>query len=85
MLWAMEEGLRSGAVSAVLGEVATVPPIALRRLQLAAETGGATGLLLRPPGAALAAGRRHPLAGGLRTEPPSRRAGPPYLAGRGLG
>jgi protein ImuA len=54
VLWAMEEGLRSGSVSAVLGEAATVPPIALRRLQLAAETGGATGLLLRPPGAALA-------------------------------
>ena len=55
VLWAMEEGIRSGAVSAVLGEVTTIPPIALRRLQLAAETGGATGLLLRPPGAALAA------------------------------
>jgi protein ImuA len=54
VLWAMEEGLRSGSVSAVLGEAATVPPIALRRLQLAAETGGATGLLLRPPDAALA-------------------------------
>lgn len=54
VLWAMEEGIRSGAVSAVLGEVTTIPPIALRRLQLAAETGGATGLLLRPPGAALA-------------------------------
>jgi protein ImuA len=56
VLWAMEEGLRSGSVSAVLGEAATVSPIALRRLQLAAETGGATGLLLRPPGAALAHG-----------------------------
>jgi protein ImuA len=54
VLWAMEEALRSGAVSAVLGEAAIVPPIALRRLQLAAETGGATGLLLRS-GAALPA------------------------------
>jgi protein ImuA len=56
VLWAMEEGLRSGAVSAVLGEVAAAPPIALRRLQLAAETGGTTGLLLRPFGAPVAAG-----------------------------
>jgi protein ImuA len=56
VLWAMEEGLRSGAVSAVLGEVAAAPPIALRRLQLAAETGGTTGLLLRPLGAPIAAG-----------------------------
>jgi protein ImuA len=57
VLWSMEESLRSGAVSAVLGEVtATVPPIASRRLQLAAEIGSVTGLLLRPPGAALAAG-----------------------------
>ena len=56
VLWAMEEGLRSGAVSAVLGEAATVPPIASRRLQLAAETGGASGLLLRPRGATLAHG-----------------------------
>ena len=56
VLWAMEEGLRSGAVSAVLGEVAAAPPIALRRLQLAAGTGETTGLLLRPFGAPAAAG-----------------------------
>jgi protein ImuA len=48
VLWAMEEGLRSGAVAAVLGEVTATPGVALRRLQLAAETGGTTGLLLRP-------------------------------------
>ena len=52
VLWAMEEGLRGGAVAAVLGEVAAAPPIAMRRLQLAAETSGTTGLLLRPFGAA---------------------------------
>ena len=46
ILWAMEEGLRSGALAAVLGEADGVSPIALRRLQLAAETGGATALLL---------------------------------------
>jgi protein ImuA len=56
VLWAMEEGLRSGAISAVLGEVGAAPPIALRRLQLAAETAGTTGLLLRPLGASAAAG-----------------------------
>ncbi|MBT3909659.1 MAG: hypothetical protein HOB37_16350 [Rhodospirillaceae bacterium] len=46
ILWTMEEGLRSGALSAVLGEPGTISPIALRRLQLAAETGGTMGLLL---------------------------------------
>jgi protein ImuA len=56
VLWAMEEGLRSDAVAAVLGEVIVASHTALRRLQLAAEAGGATGLMLRPPGAALAHG-----------------------------
>ena len=59
ILWAMEEGLRSGALAAVLGETRGLAPTARRRLQLAAETGSATALLLRPgsaktpPGAAL--------------------------------
>ena len=59
VLWAMEEGLRSGALAVVLGETRELAPTARRRLQLAAETGGVTGLLLRPgdgkmpPGAAL--------------------------------
>ncbi len=48
LLWAMEEGLRSGAPAAVLGEATDVPPVAARRLQLAAEAGGGTGLLLLP-------------------------------------
>lgn len=47
ILWAMEEGLRGGAVAAVLGEAAGPSPVALRRLQLAAEAGGAVALLLR--------------------------------------
>ena len=48
VLWAMEEGLRSGSLAAVVGEAEGIPPTAARRLQLAAEAGGATGLLLRP-------------------------------------
>ena len=48
ILWAMEEALRSGAVAAVLGEVARANATATRRLQLAAERGGGTALLLRP-------------------------------------
>jgi hypothetical protein len=56
VLWAMEEGLRSGVAAAVLGEATAPSPIALRRLQLAAEAGGGTALLLRPyAGAAITA------------------------------
>jgi protein ImuA len=47
ILWAMEEGLRSGALAAVLGEIAVLPPTAGRRLQLACETGGVTAFALR--------------------------------------
>jgi protein ImuA len=47
ILWAMEEGLRSAALAAVLGEVGTLAPTAGRRLQLACETGGVTGFVLR--------------------------------------
>jgi protein ImuA len=53
MLWAMEEGLRDPALAAVIGEPDR--PVALaasRRLQLAAETGGVTGLVLRRGGQA---------------------------------
>ncbi|MSO53615.1 MAG: hypothetical protein EXQ90_00540 [Rhodospirillales bacterium] len=53
-LWAMEEGLRSSSLAVAIGETFTVPPIALRRLQLAAEAGGVTGLLLRPTATAAA-------------------------------
>ena len=88
VLWSMEESLRSGAVSTVLGEVTvTVPPIASRRLQLAAEIGSVTGLLLRPPGAALAAGSA--TTRWRVTSAPSSLAitprGPPLLAGEGWG
>ena len=46
-LWGLEEGLRSGALAAVVGEVAELDATAARRLQLAAESGGVTGFLLR--------------------------------------
>lgn len=52
VFWAMEEGLRNAAVAAMVGEIHKATPTALRRLQLAAEDGGVTALLLRPPRAA---------------------------------
>ena len=57
-LWAMEEGLRSRSLAAAVGEVAELNLTAGRRLQLAAEAGGAAAIVLRPdrgtpsPGAA---------------------------------
>lgn len=47
-LWALEQTLRSGRCAAVLGWAGRLEPRALRRLQLAAATGGALGLLFRP-------------------------------------
>ena len=47
-LWAMEEGLATPGLTAVIGMPHKVPPIAGRRLQLAAEEHGAFALLLRP-------------------------------------
>ncbi|MPY76051.1 MAG: damage-inducible mutagenesis protein [Alphaproteobacteria bacterium] len=48
MLWAMEEGLRDPALAVVAGEPdRAIALTASRRLQLAAETGGVTGLVLR--------------------------------------
>ncbi len=73
-LWAMEEGLRCGRPSAVVGEVAALGRTAGRRLQLAAEAAGVTAFLLRrrlgpprraePPSAALTRWRVAPLASG---------------------
>src|SRR5262249_46565551 len=42
ILWAMEEGLRSQGIVAVVGEVGSLPMAASRRLQLAAERSGIT-------------------------------------------
>src|SRR5262245_4416270 len=51
-LWAMEEGVRSGVLAAVVGEVDRLSLTAARRLQLASETGGVTSFLLRTGGSA---------------------------------
>lgn len=48
VLWTMEEALRCPAVGGVVGEVRSIDFTAGRRLQLAAEAGGVTGLLLLP-------------------------------------
>jgi protein ImuA len=50
MLWAVEEALRCGALSAVVGEPRAADFAASRRLQLAAEAGGVTCLLLGEAG-----------------------------------
>ena len=47
IIWAMEEGLRSSSLAAVIGKLHKIPPIASRRLHLAAEENETTGLLLR--------------------------------------
>src|SRR5215469_5747609 len=47
ILWAMEEGLRAPGILAVVGEVGTLPAVASRRLQLAAERSGVIAFLLR--------------------------------------
>jgi protein ImuA len=47
ILWAMEEGLRAPGIAAVVGEVGSLPMVASRRLQLAAEHSGITAFLLR--------------------------------------
>ena len=47
ILWAMEEGLRAPGIAAVVGEVGSLPMVASRRLELAAERSGATAFLVR--------------------------------------
>jgi protein ImuA len=47
VLWAMEEGLRSPALAAVVGELEKLSLSASRRLLLAAEASGVTGFALR--------------------------------------
>lgn len=50
----VEEGLRHGRLAAVVGELATLPMVTSRRLQIAAERSGVTAIVLR---------RRHGSAG----------------------
>jgi len=47
ILQVMEEGLRHGGLAGVVGETSKLPMTASRRLQLAAETSGGLGLVLR--------------------------------------
>ena len=65
VLWAMEEGLRCPALAAVVGEVGQLDRTAARRLQLAAEAGGVTGLTLLRRRVA-PRGRRDPSAAATR-------------------
>ena len=53
VLWAAEQALRCPAIGAVLAWPVALDDRRVRRLQLAAETGGSCGLLYRPPAAAL--------------------------------
>lgn len=68
VLWAMEEGLRSSALAAVVGEVDRLSLPASRRLLLTAEASGVTGFALRrwQTGKAAAAQRLAPNAAHTR-------------------
>ncbi|MBV8889077.1 MAG: damage-inducible protein [Alphaproteobacteria bacterium] len=71
ILWAMEEGLRAGASSglaAVVGEIESLPMVASRRLQLAAERTGIPAFMLRRwhTGTAAAKERGRPSAAATR-------------------
>lgn len=48
VLWVAEQALRTRGIGAVVCEFDRLPTAAFRRLQLAAETGGTLGILLRP-------------------------------------
>ena len=48
LFWAIEEGLRTPGIAAVVGETRAADPTAGRRLSLAAEKSGVPALLLRP-------------------------------------
>ena len=48
VLWALEEALKCGALSAVVGEIQNMSFTASRRLQLAVEKSQVTGFIVRP-------------------------------------
>jgi len=58
MLWTMEQALRSGAVSMMLGTVENASLAQTRRLEFAARDGEAVGVLLRQTQGGLNAARR---------------------------
>ena len=65
LLWALEEGLRCPGVGVVLGEVGAALDLrASRRLQLAAEAGGAAGILFCPSADGLGPSAAGPSAAG---------------------
>ncbi len=81
-LWALEQTLREPSVGAVVGWLAGAPADRLwRRLQLAAETGGGSGFILRGGTASTSSpvGLRlqvEPVAGGLSVQVLKRRGAP---------
>ena len=80
-LWATEQSLRSGLCGAVLSWPERLNGRALRRLQLAAESGRAMGVLFRPLQAASDASpaalrlKLTPALGGMTVEILKRRGG----------
>jgi protein ImuA len=81
ILWAVEEGLRTPGLAAVVGEVGCLPMVAGRRLQLAAEHTGVTAFVLRRwhTGAAAAAERERPSAAVTRWRVAALPSLPPAL------
>ncbi|HUU82704.1 MAG TPA: hypothetical protein VM243_04290 [Phycisphaerae bacterium] len=82
VVWAVDQCLRCSAVAAVVAPIRRLDAAASRRLQLAAESGGGLGILLRPD-----TGRRHSFAAvQMRVEPvPVEAPGSVALQDRGLG
>jgi protein ImuA len=70
VLVCFEEGLRHGALGAVVAEVARLSMTASRRLQLAAEGSGTIGLAIRRWRRPISASRRHPSPAGASAPSP---------------
>lgn len=75
-LWTLEEALRCPGLVAVVGDGVIPGPVAGRRLQLAAEDGGALGILILPP-----LGRPPPSTALTRWHVASRVDPPPHEEG----